>query len=375
MNHHRLRRSRGEEETSDDNGAFSSPSRRCRAPRDGDRPGNHGRRQRDTPDNTESGQSSEGETDQRGIRVERNERKHRPSQTRKGRRDGDDSRYATSDSETSESHGDDYIQQSSSGPRGTDNSRSKCRSRQDRTHERRQEQHEEDSNVRHTSLTLPASARTREPKEQRRHDASQETDTDSHESAPASNVDDTLSPEGRNKWGSTRSAGTAPALGNSDGQEPSATQPSLSNSAHSPVLERPEANSNDRQRNQGDATSTQPAKQTGGKPTAGVTMGKPIRGARSGEAIGLRSRIFDTTTIPTVTAELKRFVCSPLLSGPGSVLRCFIERNRSGAHKFSRVFSLYADLEDGSGRLLLAARKARKEMWKKVRKHAVTDCL
>lgn len=93
-----------------------------------------------------------------------------------------------------------------------------------------------------------------------------------------------------------------------------------------------------------------------GRP-AGVTVGKPIRGARWGEAIGVRSKIFDTATIPTSRADLKIFVSCPLRSGPGTVLRCFIERNRSGTHKFSNVFSMYADLEDGSGRLLLAARK------------------
>lgn len=91
--------------------------------------------------------------------------------------------------------------------------------------------------------------------------------------------------------------------------------------------------------------------------STGVTFGKPIRGARWGEAIGVRSKVFDTTTIPTAKGELKSFVTSPLRSGPGTVLRCFIERKRSGTHKFSNMFSMYADLEDGSGRLLLAARK------------------
>lgn len=85
--------------------------------------------------------------------------------------------------------------------------------------------------------------------------------------------------------------------------------------------------------------------------------GKPIRGARWGEAIGVRSRVFDTSTIPTKRVDLKNFVCSPLRSGPGTVLRCYIERDRSGTHKISNVFSMYADLDDGSGRMLLAARK------------------
>lgn len=91
--------------------------------------------------------------------------------------------------------------------------------------------------------------------------------------------------------------------------------------------------------------------------STGVTFGKPIRGARWGEAIGVRPKVFDTTTIPTAKGDLKSFVTSPLRSGPGTVLRCFIERKRSGTHKFSNMFSMYADLEDGSGRLLLAARK------------------
>lgn len=93
-----------------------------------------------------------------------------------------------------------------------------------------------------------------------------------------------------------------------------------------------------------------------------TTLGKPIRGARWGEAIGVRSRVFDTSTIPTKRVDLKKFVSCPLQSGPGTVLRCFIERDRSGTHKFSNMFSMYADLEDGSGRMLLAARKVNPEI-------------
>lgn len=102
-----------------------------------------------------------------------------------------------------------------------------------------------------------------------------------------------------------------------------------------------------------------------GKPPkpAVATVGKAIRGARWGEAIGVRSKVFDATTIPTTKADLKTFVSTPLCCGPGTVLRCFIERDRGGTHKFSHVFSLYADLEDGSGRLLLAARKVSRGSW------------
>lgn len=91
-------------------------------------------------------------------------------------------------------------------------------------------------------------------------------------------------------------------------------------------------------------------------------VGKPIRGARWGEAIGVRSRVFDTSTIPTKRIDLKKFVSCPLRTGPGTVLRCFIERDRSGIHKFSNMFSMYADLEDGSGRMLLAARKVNRQI-------------
>ena len=103
---------------------------------------------------------------------------------------------------------------------------------------------------------------------------------------------------------------------------------------------------------------------TGNPPKPVVaTIGKAIRGARWGEAIGVKSKVFDATTIPTIKADLKTFVSTPLCSGPGTVLRCFIERDRGGTHKFSHVFSLYADLEDGSGRLLLAARKVNRANW------------
>lgn len=111
----------------------------------------------------------------------------------------------------------------------------------------------------------------------------------------------------------------------------------------------------------GQADSSTPA---GNPPKPAVaTVGKAIRGARWGEAIGVRSKVFDATTIPTTKTDLKTFVTTPLCSGPGTVLRCFIERDRGGTHKFSHVFSLYADLEDGSGRLLLAARKVSRGGW------------
>lgn len=126
------------------------------------------------------------------------------------------------------------------------------------------------------------------------------------------------------------------------------------------VIDSPRSQCSEESQGRGQAQPTQIAKEQEppcGKATTAATMGKPIRGARPGEAIGVRSTIFDTTTIPSRTSELRAFICSALPSGPGSVLRCFIERNRKGTNKFSHVFSMYADLEDGNGRLLLSARK------------------
>lgn len=127
-------------------------------------------------------------------------------------------------------------------------------------------------------------------------------------------------------------------------------------------VKRSERSVGDHQSSQSSGTKlATPQPQNVGK-SPGATVGKPIRGARWGEAIGVRSRVIDTTTIPTTKVDLKRFVSLPLRSGPGTVLRCFIERDRGGTHKFSHVYSLYADLEDGSGRLLLAARKVSTEV-------------
>ena len=126
-----------------------------------------------------------------------------------------------------------------------------------------------------------------------------------------------------------------------------------------PAAARSELSATDGSVSQTPRTQTDGVPATTGKPVKQfmVSAGKPIRGARWGEAIGVRSTFFDVNTIPTAKGDLKTFVSTPLCCGPGTVLRCFIERDRSGTHKFSHVFSLYADLEDGSGRLLLAARK------------------
>ena len=55
--------------------------------------------------------------------------------------------------------------------------------------------------------------------------------------------------------------------------------------------------------------------------------------------------------------RLHAFVTAPAPGGGATVVRCFIERTRSGAHALFPLYKLYADHEDGTGRLLLAARK------------------
>jgi hypothetical protein len=53
--------------------------------------------------------------------------------------------------------------------------------------------------------------------------------------------------------------------------------------------------------------------------------------------------------------ELKSFVTSPC--EVNTVIRCYIERNRSGTNYLTPVYSLCADLEDGTGRELISCRK------------------
>ena len=53
--------------------------------------------------------------------------------------------------------------------------------------------------------------------------------------------------------------------------------------------------------------------------------------------------------------ELRNFVLSPV--EPGMVVRCYIERNRSGGNMMSPFYSFCADLEDGTGRELMVCKK------------------
>ena len=74
-------------------------------------------------------------------------------------------------------------------------------------------------------------------------------------------------------------------------------------------------------------------------------------------AAGLRPALFDPLTIPLVLRDLHSFLQNPVGCATGVQVRCFIERSGSGLFNISPVYTLYADHEDGSGRLLLCARK------------------
>jgi hypothetical protein len=74
-------------------------------------------------------------------------------------------------------------------------------------------------------------------------------------------------------------------------------------------------------------------------------------------AAGLTPVIFNGLEIPLILRELHEFLKLPVRGGLGTQVRCFIERSRSGTNKLAPVYTLYADHEDGSGRLLLCAKK------------------
>ena len=82
---------------------------------------------------------------------------------------------------------------------------------------------------------------------------------------------------------------------------------------------------------------------------------KPARDALRFNA--LKPTVFDARSIPFVLRKLHAFVKAPAPSGGGVVVRCFIERKRSWQHSLHPMYKLYADHEDGTGRLLMAARK------------------
>jgi hypothetical protein len=73
-------------------------------------------------------------------------------------------------------------------------------------------------------------------------------------------------------------------------------------------------------------------------------------------ATGRKAAIFNFHPILKSTyRELRHFVLSPCQ--PGFIVRCYIERNRSGSNMLAPCYSLCADLEDGTGRELVVCRK------------------
>lgn len=57
----------------------------------------------------------------------------------------------------------------------------------------------------------------------------------------------------------------------------------------------------------------------------------------------------------TTYRELRSFIMSP--PPANTVVRCYIERNAGGSNMFNPVYSLCADLDDGTGRELICCRK------------------
>lgn len=78
---------------------------------------------------------------------------------------------------------------------------------------------------------------------------------------------------------------------------------------------------------------------------------------RRDETKSKQQRLFDVRSIPFMLRKLHSFVCSPGPEGGAVVVRCFIERNRSGTNALFPLYKLYADHEDGTGRFVMAARK------------------
>lgn len=62
---------------------------------------------------------------------------------------------------------------------------------------------------------------------------------------------------------------------------------------------------------------------------------------------------FDVRTIPFALRKLHKFIFSPAPTGGGVVIRCFIERIRSGSNALFPVYKLYTDHEDGTGASLV----------------------
>lgn len=80
------------------------------------------------------------------------------------------------------------------------------------------------------------------------------------------------------------------------------------------------------------------------------------KGAQVVNAAPRKGQVFNFQPILKSTyRELRNFVLNPCL--PNVIVRCYIERNRSGSQMLAPIYSLCADLEDGTGRELAVCRK------------------
>lgn len=124
--------------------------------------------------------------------------------------------------------------------------------------------------------------------------------------------------------------------------------------------------SDDNHHNQKIGVSTRPTKQYGGSSSSGKKSPDPFapdskgtsNDQQPGSKQGKKGRSANFNFSPILRAtyrELKDFVCSPCPKG--FVIRCYIERNRSGTKMLAPQYSICADLEDGTGRELMVCKK------------------
>lgn len=74
------------------------------------------------------------------------------------------------------------------------------------------------------------------------------------------------------------------------------------------------------------------------------------------EVVSGQETIFNFNVLMKTTyRELRSFIMSP--PPTNMLVRCYIERNTAGANMFNPVYSLCADLDDGTGRELICCRK------------------
>ena len=95
-----------------------------------------------------------------------------------------------------------------------------------------------------------------------------------------------------------------------------------------------------------------------GTTVANVTSAAPSKPAAPLSTNGKPQSFNFQPILKATYRELRAFVMTPCEKGV--VTRCYIERSRRGERMFAPVYSLCADLEDGTGRELLVCRKVMK---------------